>query len=151
MFTRSIGDAYMKHPDVTELYNPRMDASHKVLPLPKKSRPYIINMPEIRVREVQPGDSFVIVASDGLWDEMSNHEAVTRCADYLRRCAEGGAGEPAAVAQHLLDYAMDRAAVRLKRQEPELDIRNRFDLMKIPPGKSTAADASAGRSDRGGC
>ena len=30
---------------------------------------------------------------------------------------------------------MDRAAIRLKRQEPELDIRNRFDLMKIPPGK----------------
>ena len=135
MFTRSIGDAYMKHPDVTELYNPRMDASHKVLPLPKTSRPYIINTPEVRVREVQPGDSFVIVASDGLWDEMSNHEAVTRCADYLRRCAASGAGEPAAVAQHLLDYAMDRAAVRLKRQEPELDIRNRFDLMKIPPGK----------------
>ena len=89
MFTRSIGDAYMKHPDVTELYNPRMDASHKVLPPPKTSRPYIINTPEVRVREVQPGDSFVIVASDGLWDVVGNQ---TACEVVLGQLAKFKAG-----------------------------------------------------------
>lgn len=97
MFTRSIGDAYMKNKEVAELYNPRMDANHKVLPLPTESKPYISNFPEVKVRPVQSGDSFVIVACDGLWDELSNHEAVTRCANFLRLADESERGNVAQV------------------------------------------------------
>ena len=132
MFTRSIGDAYMKKKEVAELYNPRMDASHKILPLPQEGRPYISNIAEVTVRKIQPGDSFVIVACDGLWDEMSNHEAVTRCANFLQLAAPE---DRTKVAQHLLEYALEKAAKRLQKQEPELGVKTRRDLLKIPPGR----------------
>lgn len=132
MFTRSIGDAYMKKANVAELYNPRMDAGHKVLPLPSDSNPYISNFAEVTVRKVQPGDSFIIVACDGLWDELSNHEAVTRCACFLQSCSPE---DRQGVSQHLIDYALDKAAQRLEKQEPELGVKTRFDLLKIPPGR----------------
>ena len=122
----------MKNKDVAELYNPRMDANHKVLPLPSSKSPYISNVPEVRVHPIAAGDSFVIVACDGLWDELSNHEAVTRCANFLRLAKESERG---GVAQHLVEYALDKAAQRLQRQEPELGVKNRQDLLKIPPGR----------------
>ena len=122
----------MKNKDVAELYNPRMDASHKVLPLPSSKSPYISNVPEVKVHPIAAGDSFVIVACDGLWDELSNHEAVTRCANFLRLAKESERG---GVAQHLVEYALDKAAQRLQRQEPELGVKNRQDLLKIPPGR----------------
>ena len=81
---------------------------------------------------MQAGDSFVIVACDGLWDELSNHEAVTRCANFLRLADESERG---GAAQHLIDYALEKAAQRLQRQEPELGVKNRHDLLKIPPGR----------------
>lgn len=115
MFTRSLGDAYMKKQEVAELYNPRMDASHKVLPLPSDSNPYISNFAEVTVRKLEPGDSFIIVACDGLWDELSSHEAITRCANFLRCCS---AEDRPKVAQHMIDYALEKAAQRLYRQEP---------------------------------
>jgi hypothetical protein len=82
---------------------------------------------------LQAGDSFVIVACDGLWDELTNHEAVTRCANYLRLAADES--ERGGAAQHLIDYALDKAAQRLQRQEPDLGVKNRHDLLKIPPGR----------------
>jgi len=132
MFTRSIGDAYMKKKEVAELYNPRMDASHKVLPLPADGREYISNMAEVTVRKLKAGDSFVIIACDGLWDELSNHEAVTRCASFLKLASPE---ERPQVAQHLIDYALEKAAERLQKQEPELGVKHRADLLKIPPGR----------------
>ena len=50
-----------------------------MLPLPSPGRTYISNIAEVTVRAIQPGDAFVIVACDGLWDELSNHE-VRACA-----------------------------------------------------------------------
>jgi len=130
MFTRSIGDAYMKNTEAAELYNPRMDASHKVLPLPGKGKEYIINFPEVTVRKVSRGDSFLIVGCDGVWDEMSNHEAVTRVAKFLK-----DNGPESDAATHLVEYALEKAARRLNQQEPELGVKTRSDLLKIPPGR----------------
>ena len=59
-------------------------------------------------------------------------EAVTRCANFLRLAKESERG---GVAQHLVEYALDKAAQRLQRQEPELGVKNRQDLLKIPPGR----------------
>jgi len=131
MFTRSIGDAYMKSKEAAELYNPRMDPNHKVLPLPSPGRTYISNIAEVTVRAIQPGDAFVIVACDGLWDELSNHEAVTRAADFLKK----NPGQTTGCAEYLVNYALDKAALRLLKQEPELNVRTRHDLLKIPPGR----------------
>ena len=42
---------------------------------------YIVAVPEITTRLIQPSDEFVIIASDGLWDVFPSQSAV----DYVRR------------------------------------------------------------------
>ncbi|KAK1358772.1 Protein-serine/threonine phosphatase [Heracleum sosnowskyi] len=69
--SRSIGDAYMKY------------AQYNREPLPEKFRlPEPINMPimsstpSILSHPLHPNDSFLIFASDGLWEHLSNEKAV---------------------------------------------------------------------------
>ncbi|MED6174159.1 hypothetical protein PIB30_066311 [Stylosanthes scabra] len=69
--SRSIGDVYMK------------DAKFNREPLPEKFRlpepmhmPILSANPAIISRRLQPSDSFLIFASDGLWEQLSNEEAV---------------------------------------------------------------------------
>ncbi|MBA0872966.1 hypothetical protein Goshw_024350 [Gossypium schwendimanii] len=57
--SRSIGDQYLK--------------------------PFVICKPEVTVREVTNGDEFLILASDGLWDVVSNEVACR----VVRRCLNG--------------------------------------------------------------
>ncbi|KAA3464663.1 putative protein phosphatase 2C 51 [Gossypium australe] len=57
--SRSIGDQYLK--------------------------PFVICKPEVTVREVMNGDEFLILASDGLWDVVSNEVACR----VVRRCLNG--------------------------------------------------------------
>ena len=45
--------------------------------------------PEIKVYTVLPGDQFIILASDGLWDVFGNKEAV----DLVRRRPRADAAE----------------------------------------------------------
>ena len=40
------------------------------------TRPLLTSKPTILVHELQPDDNFVIFASDGLWDHLTNDEAV---------------------------------------------------------------------------
>lgn len=45
-----------------------------------KVKGYIICDPEIRHHEIQPGDEYVILASDGIWDIFSNQQVLNpRC------------------------------------------------------------------------
>jgi len=128
MMTRSFGDAYLKTDHAAKAFNKRMSAKHQIRPLPGK-RPYISHEAEVVSRQLQDGDSFLIVACDGIWDELTNHEAASRVGHFLRTTP---GGDPAA---DLVAYALEKAARRLASQEPELNIRTRRDLLKIPPGK----------------
>ncbi|XP_016198234.1 probable protein phosphatase 2C 42 isoform X1 [Arachis ipaensis] len=69
--SRSIGDVYMK------------DAQFNREPLPAKFRlpepmhmPILSAEPAIISHRLQPNDSFIIFASDGLWEHLSNEKAV---------------------------------------------------------------------------
>jgi serine/threonine protein phosphatase PrpC len=42
----------------------------------KEPSQLVISEPEIRVEELTPSDQFIIIASDGLWDVMSDQKAV---------------------------------------------------------------------------
>uniref|UniRef100_A0A803MAW3 protein-serine/threonine phosphatase n=1 Tax=Chenopodium quinoa TaxID=63459 RepID=A0A803MAW3_CHEQI len=69
--SRSIGDVYLKKSE----YNREPLYSKFRLREPFK-KPILSSDPAISVHELQPEDQFVIFASDGLWEHLSNQEAV---------------------------------------------------------------------------
>ncbi|CAM9000646.1 unnamed protein product [Rhodiola kirilowii] len=69
--SRSIGDAYMKH----EEFNREPINAKFRLPEPMHM-PYMSANPTVISHQLHPNDSFVIFASDGLWEHLSNEQAV---------------------------------------------------------------------------
>jgi hypothetical protein len=69
--SRSIGDVYLKKPE----YN--REPLHSKFRLRETfQRPILSSEPQITEHRIQPNDQFVIFASDGLWEHLSNKEAV---------------------------------------------------------------------------
>lgn len=69
--SRSIGDAYLKRPEFS--IDPSFPRFHLAKPL---KRPVLQADPSLCTRILQPNDKFIIFASDGLWEFLSNQEAV---------------------------------------------------------------------------
>ncbi|KAM0262622.1 hypothetical protein ACHAQJ_001667 [Trichoderma viride] len=79
--TRGFGDHRWKWPN--EFLNFLKSNYHGTEPRPKsKTPPYMVATPEVTTRHIQSSD-FVILASDGLWDVMSNEDAVTCVSRWL--------------------------------------------------------------------
>lgn len=69
--SRSLGDAYLKDAKYnTERIKPKFRVSEPF------SRPIMSAEPTIVSRSLEPSDCFVIFASDGLWEHLTNQEAV---------------------------------------------------------------------------
>lgn len=127
-FTRSIGDSCMKDVECARFYNERVpDGLAKMLPLPKK--PYVSNKAEVRMRRVARGDQFVIIACDGLWDEMSSCQAI-----HTVRWLIDQYGARDNIAQRVIDFCLCKIVRRLKAEEPDLDLKDVDGLKAIPPG-----------------
>ncbi|CAK9142938.1 unnamed protein product [Ilex paraguariensis] len=69
--SRSIGDAYLKKAE----FNREPLLSKFRLPEPFH-KPILLAEPSILVQKLYPEDQFLIFASDGLWEHLSNQEAV---------------------------------------------------------------------------
>ncbi|CAL9068938.1 probable protein phosphatase 2C 42 [Musa acuminata AAA Group] len=69
--SRSIGDAYMKYAQ----YNREPINSKFRIPEPM-NMPILTANPSITTHHLQPSDSFLIFASDGLWEHLSDQKAV---------------------------------------------------------------------------
>lgn len=69
--SRSIGDVYMKH---AQFNREPINAKFR-LPEPM-NMPIMTAVPTIVSHRLQPNDSFLIFASDGLWEHLSNEKAV---------------------------------------------------------------------------
>ena len=69
--SRSIGDAYLKKAEFNK---------EPLLPkfrLPESfQKPILSAEPSLLVHKLHPDDQFLIFASDGLWEHLSNQEAV---------------------------------------------------------------------------
>ena len=67
---RSIGDAYLKKQEFNRepLYAFRLRVPFQ--------KPILSSEPSISVQPLQPHDQFLIFASDGLWEHLTNQEAV---------------------------------------------------------------------------
>ncbi|PPD72122.1 hypothetical protein GOBAR_DD30975 [Gossypium barbadense] len=69
--SRSIGDVYLKKPDFYR--DPIFQRFGNPVPL---KRPVITAEPSILIRKLKPQDLFLIFASDGLWEQLSDETAV---------------------------------------------------------------------------
>ena len=69
--SRSIGDVYLKK---AEFNREPLYAKFRLRDPIK--RPILSADPAITVHQLQPHDQFVIYASDGLWEHLTNQEAV---------------------------------------------------------------------------
>lgn len=75
--SRSIGDAYLKNAE----FNREPLLPKFRLPEPFE-RPILRAEPTVLVQKLYPEDQFLIFASDGLWEQLTNQEAV----DIVNRC-----------------------------------------------------------------
>ncbi|CAA7391196.1 unnamed protein product [Spirodela intermedia] len=92
--SRSIGDAYLKRPEF------RVDPSFPRFRLPEPlRRPVLTAEPAISVRVLRPQDKFLIFASDGLWEHLTNQEAAELVHKYPR----------AGIARRLVRRALEEA------------------------------------------
>ncbi|XP_078448242.1 putative protein phosphatase 2C 60 [Wolffia australiana] len=107
--SRSIGDFYLKKAE----FNREPLFSKFRLKQPLK-RPILSGEPSILVQPLQPQDQFLIFASDGLWEHLSNQEAV----DIVRTHPRSGS------ARRLVKAALRAAA---KKREMRFSDLNKID------------------------
>ncbi|XP_018477144.1 probable protein phosphatase 2C 63 [Raphanus sativus] len=93
--SRSIGDVYLKKP---EFYRDPVFQQHGN-PIPLR-RPAMTAEPSIIVRKLKPQDLFLIFASDGLWEHLTDEAAVEIVLKHPR----------AGIARRLVRAALEEAA-----------------------------------------
>lgn len=103
--SRSIGDVYLKK---TEYNREPLYAKFRLREPFKK--PILSSEPAISVHELQPQDQFVIFASDGLWEHLSNQEAV----DIVQNSPHNGS------AKKLVKTALQEAAKKREMRYSDL-------------------------------
>ncbi|CAI5478804.1 unnamed protein product [Closterium sp. Yama58-4] len=97
--TRSIGDFYLKHQEFQN--NPLYTRFRLKDPL---TTPALICQPSVLVKPLTEKDRFVVFASDGLWENVSNEETVELVSNFPRL----------GIARRLVKLAMIRAAKKRK-------------------------------------
>lgn len=103
--SRSIGDVYLKKPE----YN-RTPLHSKFRLRETFKKPILTSEPAIAIHQIQPSDQFVIFASDGLWEHLSNQEAV----ELVQRSPRNG------IARRLVKAAMQEAAKKREMRYSDL-------------------------------
>lgn len=103
--SRSIGDVYLKKAE----YN-REPLYAKFRLREPFNRPLLSSEPAVHVHELQMHDQFLIFASDGLWEHMSNQEAV----DIVQKNSRNGS------AKRLVKTALQEAAKKREMRYSDL-------------------------------
>ncbi|XWS43241.1 hypothetical protein CRYUN_Cryun16bG0085900 [Craigia yunnanensis] len=93
--SRTIGDAYLKRPEFS--LDPSFPRFHLSEPI---RRPVLTAEPSLSTRVLQPSDKFLIFASDGLWEHLTNQQAVEIVYNYPRT----------GIARRLIKTALNEAA-----------------------------------------
>ncbi|XP_057471496.1 probable protein phosphatase 2C 38 [Actinidia eriantha] len=103
--SRSIGDAYLKKAEFNR--EPLLAKFRLPEPFPK---PILSAEPSICIHKLHPKDQFLIFASDGLWEHLSNQEAV----DIVNNCPRSG------IARRLVKAALQVAAKKREMRYSDL-------------------------------
>ena len=101
--TRAIGNSIVKVPpgrDFRDLSAPQVMHMTEFQIL---TRPFqvVTSEPEVSITELVDEDTFLVIASDGIWDRMSNDEVVSFVDQRLREHSD-----PQMAASQLANYAM---------------------------------------------
>ncbi|KAL4591958.1 hypothetical protein LXL04_004935 [Taraxacum kok-saghyz] len=102
--SRSIGDAYLKK---AEFNREPLLAKYRVAPFSKQ---ILIPEPSIFIHKLNPKDQFLIFASDGLWEHLTNEEAVDIVHSYPRN----------GIARRLVKAALQIAAKKREMRYSDL-------------------------------
>ncbi|KAL6761608.1 phosphatase 2C-like domain-containing protein, partial [Haematococcus lacustris] len=78
----------------------------------KEPRKLVDATPEVVRTRLMPGDAFVVLASDGLWDVMTDQDAVDAVRSALQACEGAKAGKPTSADATLAAEAALALAVR---------------------------------------
>jgi len=86
-------------------------------PVPKDcvTPPYVTSLPEVTHRRLGPNDRFLIMATDGLWDELSSEEAVQLVGGWLDGAKEPISQTSSEKTKHFTFVDSDNAATHLIR------------------------------------
>eukprot|EP00250_Pteridium_aquilinum_P032926 c4963_g1_i1 orf=605-1747(-) len=103
--SRAIGDVYLKKQEFNR--EPLCEQFRLSEPL---LRPVLTAEPDVYVHRLQPQDRFVIFASDGLWEHLSNEEAV----DIVNKHPQRG------IARRLIRVALEEAAKKREMRYSDL-------------------------------
>ncbi len=115
--TRALGDAYLKYPEFNQ---PNQHRGRFIAP--PYTPPYVKSTPDVHHVHLTADDKFVILASDGLWDFLSDEEAVAVVEQCLR---EGTAHDAASkLVQRALEVAAEECGLSMEK------------LRALPPGNS---------------
>ncbi|TYI78342.1 hypothetical protein E1A91_D06G204700v1 [Gossypium mustelinum] len=103
--SRSIGDAYLKKPEFNrEPLLPKFRVPNSF------EKPILQAEPALSVQKLRPEDQFLIFASDGLWEHLSNQEAV----NIVSTCPRNG------IARRLIKAALREAAKKREMRYSDL-------------------------------
>lgn len=73
---------------------------------------YVSSEPDVHRVRLQPGDEFVVLASDGLWDVCSDQEAINLVGSVLAaKASEDASAAAHAAADGLVQSALDRGTM----------------------------------------
>jgi len=118
---RSFGDVVYKW--TKELHREVLDVVYGRAIVPKTiylTPPYLTAQPDVQHKTISKDDRFVIIASDGLWDTVSNEKAVCIIGKYLDDIKQGKKLEENG-ATRLLKYALGQG-----------DEQRLYEMLRIP-------------------
>lgn len=135
-FTRSIGDCHMKSTGSSEAFNAWHERNKTGLHIrvPEEDKQYISSTAECRETSIQ--DGFILIACDGIWDEMDNKEAADICGKILVKTA---LDKTANVADMFVAECLKKAATRVSDEFEEEEGLTIEELRKRPCGKTPGA------------
>lgn len=169
-FTRSIGDLQLKEKNTSALFNSYMPPGNRIIPrpgiLPHKDAvtptpPYISTEAEVEIVDLPDGvpsatatrlgasttlsppqPSFIIIACDGVWDEMTSEEAVDCVGDllsqYPRSTSTTATPEQRVnIAELFIEKVLEQVVERLRETDEEEKDLTLAELKKRPKGKET--------------
>jgi pyruvate dehydrogenase phosphatase len=109
--TRAFGDFRLKHP---EFNNPRdlsMDFGYR-RKIENFNGPYITHVPDIKVINLEKGDKYLILSSDGMWDELNK--------DDVSKIVQSKGGDKKDLVEDLLNTSIRKAAKEANISESEI-------------------------------